>query len=142
MYDKPGCFGNAITYNVKSSVCQECEEASACRVAARQRIEELRPMVSVDSILRMAHTKPQKLSDRLPESAHSLLAKMNSRQRRAVGVLMSLSTPTPSIFVNALMSVFEAWTKTEAVLIAKETISLLVNNRLADIEDGRILLRF
>lgn len=140
-YDKPGCYGNAITYNNKSKTCLACSEAQSCAVAARQRIEELRPLVSVDPIIRMAHSAPQKLSARLPESALNIIATMSSRQRKTVGVLMTLDTPTPPVLVEALMKKLK-WDKTEAVQQAKETVSLLIKNDLASTEGGRILMRY
>jgi len=79
-YDKPGCFGNAITYSNRSLVCGECEESQSCALAARQRIEELRSMISVEPILRMSHKQPQKLEkhpevyEDLPAAAQKIIA--------------------------------------------------------------------
>lgn len=141
-YDKPGCFGSAITYNPKTKTCSGCEDAGLCRLQARQRIEEVRGLVSVEAILKVAHSGPQPLSSRLPEHAQLIVANMNSQQRKAVGVLMRLSDPTAGMFVKSLMKAFEAWTKAEAILIAKEVTGLLVEHQLVSLEAGRIKLRF
>lgn len=140
-YDKPGCYGSAITYSNKSKTCMECDESQSCSLAARQRIEELRPLVSVDPIVRMSHSAPQKLSARLPDSALNIIATMTSRQRKTVGILMTLDTPTPPVLVEALMQKLK-WDKTEAVQQAKDTVSLLLKNHLASVEGGRILMRY
>lgn len=140
-YDKPGCFGNAITYSDKSKACTACDANQSCALAARQRIEELRALISVDSIVKMSHSAPQKLSSRLPDHAQQAIAKMNSRQRKTVGILMTLQCPTPLILVQALVQRLEL-PKDEAIVTAKETVNLLVKDHLADIEDGRIILRY
>lgn len=139
-HDKPGCFGNAITYSNRSKTCMECEENQSCCLAALQRIEELRTLISVEPILKMSHSKPQTLSARLPDAAARIIATMTSRQRKAVGILMTLDTPTPLVLVQNLMQKLK-WEKGEAMQQAKETVSLLITNHLAVTEGGRIILR-
>lgn len=140
-FDKPGCFGSAITYSNRSKTCAECEHNQSCCVAARQRIEELRSLVSVDAILRMSHSRPQTLSARLPDAAANFIATMTSRQRKTVGILMTLGTPTAPELVAALMQKMQ-WEKDEAVNQAKETVILLIKNHLASTEGGRIIMRY
>jgi hypothetical protein len=93
-FDKPGCFGNAITYSVKSIVCQACEYSSECRTAARQRIEELRPLISVDAILKMSHKGSEKLAEQprfdadLPETAQKLISMIPENAQRVAASLL------------------------------------------------------
>jgi hypothetical protein len=141
MYDKPGCYGNAITYSNKSPACAKCDESQSCALAALQRIEELRAMVSVDSVLKMSHSASQKAQKRLPDSTERIVATMNSRQQKAVGILMTLESPTPGVLVQTLMQKLK-WQKDEAVQTAKETVGVLLTNNLASVEGGRILLRY
>ena len=139
-YSKPGCFGNAITYSNRSKTCSACDHRQECALAARQRIEELRAMVSVESVLKMSHTPTQKLPRTLPDSAERVVATMTARQQKTVGILMSLDNPTPTVLVQAMMKKLK-WPQDEAVQVAKETVGLLITNNLASTEGGRIILR-
>lgn len=93
-FDKPGCFGNAITYSVKSKTCQECEENHQCALAARQRIEELKPLISVDAILKMSHKAPEKPVEQvrfdadLPETARKLISMLPENAQRTAAQLV------------------------------------------------------
>lgn len=92
-FDKPGCFGNAITYSDMSSTCTGCEERSECRLAALQRLEELKPLISVDSILKMSHRPSQKLADTLvfedlPETARKLIAMIPDNAKQTAAKLL------------------------------------------------------
>ncbi|ATW57996.1 hypothetical protein CNR34_00063 [Pseudomonas phage nickie] len=95
-FDKPGCFGNAITYSVKSKSCQECEESHSCALAARQRIEELRSLISVEAILKMSHKSPEKPVEKtrfdadLPETAQKLIAMLPDNAQRTAAQLLRL----------------------------------------------------
>lgn len=93
-FDKPGCYGNAVTFSDRSTTCRECEEVDSCSVAARQRIEELRSLISVEAILKMSHKGPEKpvevvrFDADLPETARKLIAMMpESAQRTAAQML-------------------------------------------------------
>lgn len=93
-FDKPGCFGSAITYSVKSKTCQECEEHHSCALAARQRIEELKPLISVEAILKMSHKSPEKpvvqtrFDADLPETAQKLISRLPENAQRTAAQLV------------------------------------------------------
>lgn len=140
-FDKPGCFGNAVTYSGRSKTCTECEVVDQCAPAARLRIEELRSLISVEAIIKMAHSEPQKLTARLPETARASVANMTSQQRSTVGILMTLKDPTPLALVKAVIQKLDL-PKAEAIALGKETVNLLVKDRLVDLKDGIIVLRF
>lgn len=98
-------------------------------------------MVSVDSVLKISHTPSQKAQKRLPESTERIVATMTERQRKTVGVLVTLDNPTPGVLVQALTKSLK-WGKDEAIQVAKETVGLLITNNLASVEGGRIILRY
>lgn len=94
-YDKPGCFGSAITYNPTTRSCKDCEDAPQCRVSARQRIEEVRSLVSVEAVLKMSHKGPQRLTAEperfdldLPAAAQKLIAMIPHNAQRTAAALV------------------------------------------------------
>ena len=93
-FDKPGCFGNAITYSDKSKTCQECEDNLSCSLAARQRIEELKPLISVEAILKMSHKSPEKpvvqtrFDADLPETAQKLISRLPENAQRTAAQMV------------------------------------------------------
>lgn len=93
-YDKPGCFGNAITYSTKSKTCLECEYTDSCAPAARQRIEELRSLISVEAILKMSHKAPEtpvaktRFDIDLPETAQKLISRLPDNAQRTAAQLV------------------------------------------------------
>lgn len=140
-YSKPGCFGNAITYSNRSVTCANCEHTEPCSLAALQRIEELKALVSVSSLVKMSHTASQKAQRVLPESAQLVVDTMTSRQRKTVGILMTLENPTPGVLVQTLVSRLK-WEKDEAIQLAKETVGVLIKHDLAYTEGRRIIMRY
>lgn len=96
-FDKPGCFGNAITYSVRSSTCTACEAASECAPQARQRIEELKTLISVEAILKMSHKPTQtpagvpiRFDADLPPTAQKLIAMMPLHAQRTAAQALRL----------------------------------------------------
>lgn len=94
-FDKPGCFGHAITYSHKSPACIDCDSSQACALAARQRIEELRPLISVDAIIKMSHKSPQeptapqeRFDSDLPSAAQALIARIPFSAQRTAAALV------------------------------------------------------
>ncbi len=94
-FDKPGCFGNAITYSCASKACSACDSSSQCRLAARQRIEELRPIIIVEAILKIAHREPQTASNPvsltasdLPSTAQKILAMIPANAQKVAESLI------------------------------------------------------
>ncbi|QOC57915.1 hypothetical protein phiK7B1_060 [Pseudomonas phage phiK7B1] len=93
-FDKPGCFGNAITYSDKSKTCQECDTRNECAPAARQRIEELRTLISVEAILKMSHKSPEKpvevtrFDADLPETAQKLISRLPENAQRTAAQMV------------------------------------------------------
>ncbi|MEG0063021.1 MAG: hypothetical protein RR740_00310 [Pseudomonas sp.] len=93
-YDKPGCFGSAITYNPTTRSCKECPDAPLCCVSARQRIEQVRSLVSVEAVLKVAHKAPQKPVEAerfdldLPAAAQKLIAMIPHNAQRTAAALV------------------------------------------------------
>lgn len=97
MYDKPGCFGHAITFNTSSKACLECDEFGECQKVAVERIKSIESMVNTDAIVKLAHKKPKKslatpelrqeFAD-LPATAQKLIAMIPDNAKRIAAALV------------------------------------------------------
>lgn len=97
-YDKPGCFGHAVTFSTQSSTCRECSEMESCAVAARARLDELSKTMNVDAALKMNHkTKTSKKAPAqtevrfdadLSETARKIIARLPENAQRTAAALI------------------------------------------------------
>lgn len=93
MYDKPGCFGHAVTYNATSSHCQNCWAADDCSKAARARLEELKPILNVDAVIRMSHKKApaeQRFDADLSPTMQKVIASLPEEAQRTAARLLRM----------------------------------------------------
>lgn len=95
-YDRPGCFGHAVTFNLKSPQCQECHASEECSVSAKARLDELSQVLNVDAILRMSHKQPKtapaqeqpRFDADLSETARRIIARLPENAQRTAARLI------------------------------------------------------
>lgn len=93
-YERPGCFGHAVTFNKNSPACKDCDEMEPCAKQALLRLEELRSVMNVDAIVRMAHSHKAKevpqirFDSDLPEAARKLIAMLPENAQRVAATLV------------------------------------------------------
>lgn len=97
-YDKPGCFGHAVTFTLTSATCRECDVMEECAVAARARLDDLSAIINVDAILKMNHkNKPLKKAPAqvevrfdadLSEAARKIIARLPENAQRTAAALI------------------------------------------------------
>lgn len=138
MFDKPGCFGSAITYNVKSKTCKDCPDFDGCGLHVSVRVGELRQMVNVDSLVKAQHTAPKRTAKTLPDNVLRVTATMSKAQQDAVAFMYRLKEPTPVNIVSGLITKF-GYEQQEATSLAKSLISILVKENVAKITNGEII---
>lgn len=85
-FDKPGCYGFASTYSVRSQVCQVCDHKDSCSLIARENLTKLSEALNVDSLVSLMHEEAVK-------------RKAAKREEK-----IKLSTPTFSEAAMALIS--------------------------------------
>lgn len=98
MFDKPGCFGFAATYSVKSPTCEACNEKQGCAERARQSLEKLAQVINVDAALKNMHAvqrvaraerKLNKPKPSLPEAIQKRLEALPRNTARVGEVLFA-----------------------------------------------------
>lgn len=52
-YEKPGCFGFASTFNIRSKVCQACSHKADCKSKAQIAISSIAERLNVDSVVKL-----------------------------------------------------------------------------------------
>jgi len=101
-FDKPGCFGFAATYNVRSQVCQSCSFKDDCAAAAKESVQALSGLIDTDSLVKLMHEeaikkkvakREQKKAEKaskpeLPQKALDLLSGMPNHSARVAKAML------------------------------------------------------
>lgn len=97
MYDKPGCFGYASTYDAKSKACQSCEHSNLCSVSALRNLEELSQRLNVAALVKTKFSQPKPASEkRKPvkdSNREKVLSQFSDTTRRVAEILLDLRVP-------------------------------------------------
>lgn len=143
MYDKPGCFGSAITFSVKSGTCKACDFRETCEVQARERLEELKPMVSTDAIEKLSFKAPARKGKRtLPEHIQRLLDSMTTELREASGVLIALIAKDQGLATSLASALVKKGHEVDdAKRLTRKVLTTLSDGKAIELQDGRIILR-
>lgn len=170
MFDKPGCFGYASTYDHKSKACQACGHSNECSIKALANLEELSKRLNVDALVKVKHgtqasEKPkvdsvvEKVLSQFPESsrkvAEQVLSKPTVRKDLMRGVNQITSSPAcmrvlfdellsgetdRSKYVQALKK--SGYSDSSAITQASIGIKVATGLRIAKVDErGNITLR-
>lgn len=88
-FEKPGCFGFAVTYNVRSQVCQTCSYKEACAEAAKESIAQLSQIVGTDSLVKLMQEEAVKRKAAKREEKAQQAASNKPKLPEAVEALIS-----------------------------------------------------
>lgn len=93
-YNRPGCFGFAATYNVKSKVCSQCSFKTDCAERSETSLKAIADQVNIDGVLRLMHerraaARPVVTPTRaLPSAAASVLARLPKHAAKLAEILI------------------------------------------------------
>lgn len=97
MYDKPGCFGYAATYDTKSKACQSCEHSNLCSLQAVLNLEKLSQRLNVTALVKSKFkpSKKEKPASEKPKvdqesNREKVLSQFPASARRVAEVLLDL----------------------------------------------------
>lgn len=102
-FEKPGCFGFAVTYNVRSQVCQACSYKEACAEAAKESLNQLSQVIDTDSLKKLMHEEAvkrkaakreeraqQATKPKLPEAVEALISSLPNHAARTARAMIQV----------------------------------------------------
>lgn len=93
-YDRPGCFGFAATYNVKSKVCAQCSFKQPCAARAEASLKTIADQVNITGVLQLMHEKRVaarqvvNVTRSLPVAAVTALSKLPKHAAKIAEILI------------------------------------------------------
>lgn len=108
-YDKPGCFGFAATYSVKSKVCQGCAFNEDCGKQAKSNLEQLSSHLNVGAVRQMMQVGGRQVAkSSAPKTSSTVLEKILSNMpahvARAASMMVAAKVNHRASLLNGVNS--------------------------------------